>query len=539
MKWQSSVQVFIDPYIKQNNKDLVEKAEFLGHTAGYVISSNISELRPLLTAKVIIFEQENSQNKALLEDKNNILVQLDQPNLDLFSTQELIEEAFTTCDEEELEHHFEMIKIFLENKLKDIEAEVLTLGQKKINNLIEKKNNQNFLNIQLTDNFQHFEQQIFEFYSLSEIIEFFNSEKQDVFEVEMNIKTLGEILFEKTESEFTSVFKTSDTKLFLCWKKDQKNHLEVLAAYDLLIRCFQNHAIVSSSIQKRELWEARLSQFDLPIVIFDESSEVMIHNRHFIDLNLSSKQCFAYEHNEQITLGRNIYRVIKNFEMEPYLQVIFIPVNEFLIQKERPSFEELGIISSSIAHELNNPLAGISAALDVLLLDELSYETTSELKEMKNVVYRCRNLVAIFLGFSQVKNLKEKQVSLNLSLESLFDQALELIRFRLIENNMTLKIDFKKHSEFQGAFDSSVLAMMMYLLMGEIVTNFSHHNLVAGEQKKKINLKITEDKESFEIHFPMGINLGQSFYNSKLVSHLFEVLYLKVEVESSVIKFSL
>ena len=62
------------------------------------------------------------------------------------------------------------------------------------------------------------------------------------------------------------------------------------------------------------------------------------------------------------------------------------------------SSEELGIISSSIAHELNNPLGGILAGLSVLLLEDLEMENRLSLEEMKRGTERCRQLINIFLG---------------------------------------------------------------------------------------------------------------------------------------------
>lgn len=539
MKWQNSVQVFIDPYIKQNNKDLTEKAQLLSQAAGYFATSEASALKSLLTSKIIIFEQENLINRSLLQDPRNFLIQLDQPNLDLFSSQELLSDAFTTCDEVELENHFEMISIFLRNDLEEIEKEVITSGRQKISLILNNKEGEKPLAPDLKRHFEQFEKELFEFYSIQELINHFNLHVQSLFKTKMSIKSLGDILLRNTESEFTSIFNSGEKKLFLCWQKHFVKDDEVRLVFRLLERCLNNHAIVYDSIENREFWERRLSQFDLPIVIFDESSEIMTHNRHFVDLNISSKQCLDFEHNEQITLGRSIFRVLKNLDLKPYLQVIFVPVNEFLVQSDKPSFEELGIISSSIAHELNNPLAGISAALDVLLLDEFSFETTEELREMKKVVHRCRNLVTTFLGFSQMKTASDKKVITNFSIESVFDQALELIRFRLIENNMTLKIDFKKRHQFQGSCDSSVLTMMIYLSLGEMMTKISHHNLVAGQQQKKIDLKIIEHKSHIEICFPDGVQLEQSFYNSKLVSHLFDLLQLKAVVDQSILKFTL
>ena len=54
---------------------------------------------------------------------------------------------------------------------------------------------------------------------------------------------------------------------------------------------------------------------------------------------------------------------------------------------------ELGIISSSIAHELNNPIAGIQGLLQTLQIENKNPQLTDDLKEMSLAIQRCRHII--------------------------------------------------------------------------------------------------------------------------------------------------
>lgn len=539
MKWQNSVQVFIDPFIKENNRYLIEKAAHLGAHRGHQIIYDKSNLKDLLQSKIIIFEELTEFINELKSDSSHYFIQIDQPNLDLFSEQQRLEKSFSVKDEQELENIFGVLDTVLESSTQNLRKKIIQSGKNNFKELTNQAHKTADLNNKQIEIIAKLEHDIFEIYEISEIIECLQSINSQLTSSGLSIKTLGEILFENRQSLFIPLTLSTDNTLFLCWEKGTFFAKEILAIYQVLEDCFQNHSVLLKSIESRLKWEGQLSNFDLPIVIFDNMGGVLIHNKHFIELNLSSKDCLSFEHNDQITIRKNIYRVIKKNDENENKEYIFVPVNEFLVQSDKPSYEELGIISSSVAHELNNPLAGISAALDLLLLDEFSDETTSELREMKKGVLRCRNLVEIFLGFSKVKTEQTPTINKISDIEDIFGHAVELIRFRLIENNVSLKVDYKQRQKIQVSFDDSVMTMIFYLLLGEILTGFSHHNLVIGGGGKKLLIKFEEESELIRITFSKDINIQRSFLDSKLISHLFDLLNSHVSLDENVITMNL
>lgn len=71
---------------------------------------------------------------------------------------------------------------------------------------------------------------------------------------------------------------------------------------------------------------------------------------------------------------------------------------------------ELGIIGSSIAHELNNPLGGILSFVQMMKMDlPADSPHRGDVEEMERGVFRCRDIVQNLLGFTRSSSLDEKK----------------------------------------------------------------------------------------------------------------------------------
>ncbi|MBX3016607.1 MAG: HAMP domain-containing histidine kinase [Bdellovibrionaceae bacterium] len=86
---------------------------------------------------------------------------------------------------------------------------------------------------------------------------------------------------------------------------------------------------------------------------------------------------------------------------------------------------ELGIIGSSIAHELNNPLGGILSFVQMMKMDlPPDSPHRSDVEEMENGVLRCRDIVQNLLGFTRSSHLEEKK---NFDLREALQRALAIL----------------------------------------------------------------------------------------------------------------
>jgi signal transduction histidine kinase len=204
-----------------------------------------------------------------------------------------------------------------------------------------------------------------------------------------------------------------------------------------------------------------------------------------------------------------------------------------------PSGQELGIISSSIAHELNNPIAGIQAALTLLLLDEChDEEATQTLVEMKNGAQRCKQLIETFLGFSRAnpKSLAYSEDTRS-TIDICYQQAQNLLRFRTVESGIRFNFESIKHADFRARVNPSLLTMTFYLILGELMTLYSHQLLVANKNQieKVIKGEIIESSREIQIQLH-ELNIS-TLSLSKLIQNLVTIENFVLQVSDYSLRF--
>ena len=281
------------------------------------------------------------------------------------------------------------------------------------------------------------------------------------------------------------------------------------------------------------VWEDVFINFPFPMALFNRKGDLIKHNVHFINLGILGSDCLKLKDKDKLTLEGRSFEVNRSdvtIDGEECFIILFHSTSRMADKELMPTNEELGIVTSSIAHELNNPLAGILAAVEVLFLeDNLSQEQISELGEIKKGTLRCKQLVETFLGFSKAKpeNLTnsrlmfEKSLSNNSSIRSSFNQALDLIRFRLIENNIKLVHQYAVEQEYGQKVNGSIFAMIFYLLFGELITLFSHYQLIAERDlDRSITLNMLERSNCLLIKVEEEFLDDRIVESSKLIGHL-------------------
>lgn len=284
---------------------------------------------------------------------------------------------------------------------------------------------------------------------------------------------------------------------------------------------------------EESLWEEALAKIPNPIALISVSGDLVAHNAAFTQLGVFPADCLKLRAQQKVEAANGIYRVekikIDATASEHDESLIAYLFRDDANKLRSGSGEELGIISSSIAHELNNPLAGVLASLTLLELeDDLSDECVNAIADMKKSARRCKELVEIFLGFSRAT---PRQInSVNAGIEA-FDKAISLSRFRMIENNSRVDIESTFVANFHRETNASILAMVWYLVLGEILTAASHHNLVTGRQGAAIKGRFIEREYSLELILDSDFDWGESVLKSKLLLHLVELAGLSMTYE--------
>lgn len=309
------------------------------------------------------------------------------------------------------------------------------------------------------------------------------------------------------------------------------------------------HSLVSTSFAKvnprnadaeNALWKEAFSRFPFPCAMVTKSGELILHNPSFSKLSLSPVVLSKLNNQEKIEAQGTVYEM-NRLELnrgEQQQSILMLMSDNSKIENNSGSNEELGIISSSIAHELNNPLAGILAMISVLELEDdwlEDVEVTQGLLEMKESGRRCKDLIEIFLGFSKAFPNRGETDEINEN----FLKSLELIRFRTIESNVRFEFSHHKGSSpFKRELNTSVVSMMFYLILNEILTSFSHHKLVSGAQDNVLKGHFHEHPTKIIIEMEKEFRFQKGLDESKLIQHLLDLLGISLQVEDKKIILS-
>lgn len=292
------------------------------------------------------------------------------------------------------------------------------------------------------------------------------------------------------------------------------------------------------------LWDSVLDSIPFPVALLSETAEVYQHNTLFSKLNLAPSDCLKYKLREKILINDIPYNVFrKEVHHLDEKKILFVFFTEsFFLKGDNgnltPSGQELGIISSSIAHELNNPIAGIQAALSLLMLGEMNDEAKLTLVEMKNGATRCKQLIETFLGFSRVNPKSLTTLELQLSpIEVCYQQAQNLLRFRTVESGIRFNFTFSRHSEFRASVNISLMTMTYYLILGELMTLYSHQLLVADKNQieKVIKGEIIESSQEIQIQLH-ELNIS-TLSLSKLIQNLLTIENFVLQVSDYSLRF--
>lgn len=383
----------------------------------------------------------------------------------------------------------------------------------------------------------------------------------DLSKLEKALKQFAKINIEKSKFQFLSagdLAEITPSENFLLlppikgefiamemnWGEDDSFRLmKRLFFFYTLVNFFKSQQEIEDPFFDESLWESVLDAIPFPVALMSKGGEVHQHNSLFAKLGFPPSDCLKLKLREKILINDipyNIYRKdVHHLDQEKILFVFF--TESFFLKGDgnlTPSGQELGIISSSIAHELNNPIAGIQAALSLLQLDEtLNQEAQQTLAEMKNGALRCKQLIETFLGFSRANPRNLPQQSSLSAIDICYQQAQNLLRFRTVESGIRFNFESIKHADFRAQVNPSLLTMTFYLILGELMTLYSHQLLVANKNQieKVIKGEIIESSQEIQIQLH-ELNIS-SLSLSKLIQNLLNIENFVLQVSDYSLRF--
>lgn len=152
--------------------------------------------------------------------------------------------------------------------------------------------------------------------------------------------------------------------------------------------------------------------------------------------------------------------------------------NDQLVHSQK--LASLGILTSGVAHELNNPLNNISTSIQILLEElgsgDLEYNRRL-LQETENQVDRARDIIKGLLEFSRERNFVTQQVKFS----DLLNNTLKLIKSE-IPANIAIEIDIQEElTVLVGPY--RIQRVLMNLLLNAVQAMGEGGNLTITAQK--------------------------------------------------------
>lgn len=231
-------------------------------------------------------------------------------------------------------------------------------------------------------------------------------------------------------------------------------------------------------------WESTFDAISEPLCLTDDQFKIIRANAAFCNethlsfkqlIGLNGFQAFAGKnHPAKVIDAGSTFKIqkatqnhpgnIKVFEVTtqkiqnklnspPILLILFRNITE-QEKLEKQIFEsskmaELGTISSSIAHELNNPLGGMLSFLQLILSDlKDESETKEDILEMKKAALRCKDIIENLLGFSRKQGLSEKE---KIDLREITLQALKIVELQTRSLGIEVEVNLPpKSAHFMG-----------------------------------------------------------------------------------------
>ncbi len=286
----------------------------------------------------------------------------------------------------------------------------------------------------------------------------------------------------------------------------------------------------SATNRPHQLVRDAFQALPLPVLLTGPREQVLQHNTAFVKLNLTPSKVLRLGELESVAAREqrwSLRRVVRtHLEQERVLHT-FVPEQGGAGPVGSAAGPELGIITSSIAHELNNPIGGVLVALEMLALEDFwDEEARDALAEMRQGALRAKRLIETFLDFSRPNAGPQATAAL----WAAFEQALNLQRFRMIESGLRVHLQHRALHPYSYPLHGPSTTMLAYLVLGELMTAFHHLKLLESKSSRGLSLEVTlvEDADRFGLllHPPLPLKQG---LEGKLLQYLLQQERLGLE----------
>ncbi len=339
------------------------------------------------------------------------------------------------------------------------------------------------------------------------------SQNISVFEHDLILENrpLGKIIFAKESNE---KFTKEETQFL----RQVSNAISL--AMDRLIHREQSDFL-------RKQWQATFDAITEPVVLVRDNFEIVQYNdtfkshfpnqlkelKHSITLGKTS----SLRSNHPVTNQEILYEVDSQKMKSEGGEKIYINIyrNKTKQKKaerqilESSKIAELGLIGGSIAHELNNPLAGLITFIQMLKLDvkkDKNAELLNDLEEMEKSALRCKEIIQNLLSFSRKSDTKKEQ----LHLKDIINKAIRIILIKAKPLGIDVTYNSRSEEDIVEGHENPLTQSVINILQNS-VDAISEKQKADKSFNPKIEIVLSNDSSNFYLDvLDNGIGLGKN-----------------------------
>lgn len=239
------------------------------------------------------------------------------------------------------------------------------------------------------------------------------------------------------------------------FKREDRDFLDQLG--EAISLCVERMLQVERNKDLQLQWQVTFNSISDPICLVDSNFNIKIANQNFFStFKTNPPDVLEHDFREPLRLKIQKNSTVSVYEVFRQQMTIDYQKNYFFLYRdisrqlgferqlvESAKLAELGTISSSIAHELNNPLGGMLNFLQLIKMDLKGTEGFyGDIEEMEKGTLKCKNIVQNLLGFSRDSSLSENQ---NIRILEILNRAILITELRT--RAMGIRIDLDSSDE--------------------------------------------------------------------------------------------
>lgn len=290
--------------------------------------------------------------------------------------------------------------------------------------------------------------------------------------------------------DYGSLFFARDKNL--PFKREDRDFLDQLG--EAISLCVERMLQIERNKDLQSQWQATFNSISDPLCVVDAEFNIKIANQtfhNFVKKNPAEVRQHDFKEPLRLKIQNQahllIYEVFRQTLTIDYQKHYFYLYRDISRQigferqlVESAKLAELGTISSSIAHELNNPLGGMLNFIQLIKMDLKGGEAyANDLTEMEKGTLKCKDIVQNLLGFSRHTSLSENQ---KINLEEILKRAILITELRT--RALGIRIDLNLPSE-------KIFIVGRFNPLAQVFCNILQNSYEAIAEKRKRNSDFT------------------------------------------------